>query len=82
MADLADLPNLVRGVFDRPDPDRLMAPPLAHKPRILLLYGSLRERSYSRFLTLEAQRLLEAVGLHEQLPARRQRQVQRDHRRR
>jgi arsenical resistance protein ArsH len=33
-----------------------------HKPRILLLYGSLRERSYSRFLTFEAQRLLEAFG--------------------
>jgi len=28
----------------------------------LLLYGSLRERSYSRFLTLEAARLLEAFG--------------------
>ncbi len=39
-----------------------MAPPPAHKPRILLLYGSLRERSYSRFLTLEAQRLLDAMG--------------------
>ena len=29
-----------------------------HVPRILLLYGSFRERSYSRFLTLEAERLL------------------------
>jgi arsenic resistance protein ArsH len=28
----------------------------------LLLYGSLRERSFSRFLTLEAARLLEAFG--------------------
>ena len=27
-----------------------------------MLYGSLRERSYSRFLTLEAARLLEALG--------------------
>ena len=33
-----------------------------HKPRILLLYGSLRERSYSRFLTFEAARLLERMG--------------------
>jgi hypothetical protein len=32
------------------------------KPRILLLYGSLRERSYSRFLTMEAAQLLEAFG--------------------
>ena len=33
-----------------------------HKPRILLLYGSNRERSYSRLLTQEAARLLEAFG--------------------
>lgn len=33
-----------------------------HAPRFLLLYGSLRERSYSRFLTMEAARLLEAMG--------------------
>ena len=33
-----------------------------HPPRILLLYGSLRERSYSRLLTFEAQRLLDAMG--------------------
>ena len=34
----------------------------AHRPRILLLYGSLRARSYSRFLAHEAARLLEAFG--------------------
>lgn len=33
-----------------------------HAPRILLLYGSLRERSYSRLLTEEAARLLQALG--------------------
>ena len=33
-----------------------------HRPRILLLYGSLRERSFSRFLTEEAARLLETFG--------------------
>ncbi len=33
-----------------------------HAPRFLLLYGSLRERSYSRLLTLEAARLLIAMG--------------------
>jgi arsenic resistance protein ArsH len=60
--DLFDLPNLVSGVFDRPDQARLSAPAPTHKPRILLLYGSLRERSYSRFLTFEAQRLLDAMG--------------------
>ncbi|MCS6758751.1 MAG: NAD(P)H-dependent oxidoreductase, partial [Candidatus Devosia euplotis] len=35
-------------------------PPFGHKPHILMLYGSLRGRSYGRFLTFEAQRLLEA----------------------
>lgn len=33
-----------------------------HPPRILMLYGSLRERSYSRFATLEAARILERLG--------------------
>lgn len=33
-----------------------------HLPRILLLYGSNRERSYSRLLTLEAERLLRHFG--------------------
>lgn len=33
-----------------------------HKPRFLMLYGSVRERSYSRLLTFEAARLLEAMG--------------------
>ncbi|QRM34372.1 arsenical resistance protein ArsH [Microvirga sp. VF16] len=36
--------------------------PQGHKPRILLLYGSLRERSYSRLATEEAARLLEHFG--------------------
>ena len=57
-----------------PDPTHLPAlrPEYAHTrpalglgdqlppPRILLLYGSLRERSYSKLLTLEAARLLQA----------------------
>lgn len=34
----------------------------SHPPRILLLYGSLRERSFSRFLTYEAERLLKRMG--------------------
>jgi arsenic resistance protein ArsH len=36
--------------------------PSTHPPRILMLYGSLRDRSYSKLLTLEAARLLEAMG--------------------
>lgn len=34
----------------------------AHKPRILMLYGSLRARSFSRLLTEEAARVLVALG--------------------
>jgi len=58
-----DLPNVSLQHFDVPSLDRLaVAKPSGHKPRILLLYGSLRERSYSRFLAEEAARLLEAFG--------------------
>jgi arsenic resistance protein ArsH len=34
----------------------------SHRPRILLLYGSLRERSYSRLLVEEAARILDSLG--------------------
>ena len=59
---MSDLPNIVDDAFQVPDFAQLAAPVLQHKPRILMLYGSLRERSYSRLLTFEAQRLLEAFG--------------------
>ncbi|MGV8920771.1 MAG: arsenical resistance protein ArsH [Pseudomonas sp.] len=36
--------------------------PATHKPRILLLYGSTRERSFSRLLTEEAARILQLLG--------------------
>ena len=36
--------------------------PLDHAPRILLLYGSLRERSYSRLVVEETARLLQLFG--------------------
>lgn len=56
-------PALSAELFDVPTPDRLVArEPSLHRPRFLMLYGSLRERSYSRLLTLEAARLLEAMG--------------------
>lgn len=59
-----------------PDPDHLPAldkrfayehpgiglGPNVHRPRILLLYGSLRPRSFSRLATEEAARLLEFFG--------------------
>lgn len=69
ISDLArDLPHVASGAFERPDPARLEQQSIStHKPRILLLYGSLRDRSYSRFLALEAQRLLEAFGAETQI---------------
>lgn len=56
------LPNLVPELFHQPDLERLRPTPSTHAPRILLLYGSLRPRSYSKLLTLEAERLLQAMG--------------------
>jgi arsenical resistance protein ArsH len=57
------LPALDADCFERPSAERLgVREPAAHPPRFLLLYGSLRERSYSRLLTFEAARLLEAMG--------------------
>lgn len=36
--------------------------PSTHPPRVLMLYGSLRERAYSRLLAEEAARVLEGLG--------------------
>ena len=56
-------PALHAELFDVPTAERLAhRPPSTHAPRFLLLYGSLRERSFSRLLTFEAARLLEAMG--------------------
>ena len=57
-----DLPNIDSGLLDIPTIEKLQVTPSRHPPRILLLYGSLRERSYSRLLTLEAERLLRQFG--------------------
>jgi len=60
---LHDLPNVDRALFAGPTVDRLANPsPSRHPPRFLLLYGSLRARSYSRLLVEEAGRLLTAMG--------------------
>ena len=56
-------PALNVDLFDVPTQERLIVTaPSQHPPRFLLLYGSLRERSYSRFMTYEAARLLQAMG--------------------
>lgn len=57
-----DLPNIDEKSFAVPNVTKLHPPSSSHRPRILLLYGSLRERSFSRFATMEAARLLEAFG--------------------
>lgn len=54
-----DLPNVVPSLLGETDAE---AQASAHKPRILLLYGSTRATSYSRLLVEEAARLLEHFG--------------------
>lgn len=59
----SDLPNISGPHLDLPTLDKLQPHAVStHAPRILLLYGSLRERSFSKLLTLEAERLLRHFG--------------------
>ena len=57
-----DLPALRAAALAMPDPDALRPAPSTHKPRLLILYGSLRAVSYSRLLAEEAARLLTLLG--------------------
>lgn len=58
-----EIPNLAIEQFDTPSIEKLeLSVDFPHPPRILLLYGSLRERSFSRLLTMEAARILEKLG--------------------
>ncbi len=60
---IPELPNIDSGLFRVPTREQLIpAVPSDHAPRILLLYGSLRERSFSRLAAEEAARLLTAMG--------------------
>lgn len=57
------LPNLAREQFSHPSTAHFAdVGRSAHAPRILLMYGSVRQRSYSRLLAEEAARLLNAMG--------------------
>lgn len=60
---MTDTPQLSEAPFRTIDPD-LLAPAerSTHAPRILLLYGSLRTRSFSRLMTEEAARVLARLG--------------------
>ncbi|MGM4983998.1 MULTISPECIES: arsenical resistance protein ArsH [Rhizobium] len=59
---LSDLPAASPAHLCHIDLETLRPPFSTHKPRILILYGSLRAISYSRFLAHEAGRLLEHFG--------------------
>ncbi|ARD62953.1 TPA: arsenical resistance protein ArsH [Citrobacter freundii] len=57
------LPNIIPDIFDAPDfTGKPLSETPGHAPRILMLYGSVRERSYSRLATEEGARLLTAMG--------------------
>lgn len=63
MSDLnVDLPAADLDHLRLPDLEALGRPFSTHKPRILILYGSLRQISFSRLLAMEAKRLLEHFG--------------------
>jgi arsenic resistance protein ArsH len=59
---MTDLPQLDAASFAIPNAAQLQHPQPNHTPRFLLLYGSLRTRSFSRLLTEEAARILTLMG--------------------
>jgi len=60
---MSDTPQLSEEHFRQIDESRLFPDGRAtHPPRILLLYGSLRARSFSRLMTEEAARVLARLG--------------------
>lgn len=64
----SELPSLDAASFQPLDQARLFPTQRAsHPPRILLLYGSVRDRSYSRLLSEESARLLQAMGAETQM---------------
>ena len=61
-SDMTDFPALSEAHLRVPRQSELAVAPPPHPPRFLLLYGSLRERSYSRLMVEEAGRLLQRFG--------------------
>ncbi len=56
-------PNLVEDLLQQPDRHQLFPPVHSTQlPRILLLYGSVRTRSFSRLASEEAARILQRLG--------------------
>jgi arsenical resistance protein ArsH len=61
--DPEQMPNIDDACFAPIDPARLLNPQIStYPPRILILYGSLRERSFSRLAAEEAGRILTRLG--------------------
>ena len=56
------MPNLDITQFHSPRATDFVKTSSEHKPKILLLYGSLRTRSFSRLVVEESARLLDAMG--------------------
>ena len=56
------LPSVDKSQLATPSIDKLQSMLSDHAPRILLLYGSLRQRSFSRLVIEESARLLTAMG--------------------
>ena len=58
-----NLPNIDEQSFNAPDMASLFPNKHSlHSPRILLMYGSVRERSFSRLVSEEAARILKKMG--------------------
>ncbi|WP_438992238.1 arsenical resistance protein ArsH [Lentibacter sp.] len=65
---MMDTPNLKDDAFRAIELDALFPSERStHKPRILLLYGSLRKTSYSRLMAEEAARILTRLGCEARL---------------
>lgn len=58
---MTDTPNIDDSQFEGPDHTALAAAS-THAPKILILYGSLRKYSYSRYCAQEAERILHKLG--------------------
>lgn len=56
------LSNVDLNLLEQPTLEKVQATEIDHAPRILLLYGSNRERSFSRLAVQEAGRILEFLG--------------------
>ncbi len=58
-----NLPNINKNLLKKPEIEQLFPQQkIMHPPRILLLYGSVRDRSYSRLVTEESARILQKLG--------------------